>query len=175
MYSSLEFNVAQFLKSPVGATRTYELDLPPRTFDALSLIEGSRGRLQLVRLERSILATLSLAAKVEQECSRCLDSYQHPLRIEFDEQFYPSMDVETGRALEVPDAPNTFAIDMDHVLDLTEAIRQYLVLGLPMHPLCTESCPGLCPSCGHNLNEGVCACAEEPVASPFAVLRTLLK
>ena len=50
-------------------------------------------------------------------------------------------------------------------------LREQVILAAPIQSLCHETCAGLCPRCGQNLNEGRCACASEPVNNPFRVLR----
>ena len=40
-------------------------------------------------------------------------------------------------------------------------MREQFYLALPMKPLCRESCRGLCPECGTNLNTGTCSCVRE--------------
>jgi len=59
-------------------------------------------------------------------------------------------------------------------VDLTEEIRQCLLLELPMKPLCRTDCKGLCPQCGHNRNEGPCSCRTEEPEDPWEKLRSLL-
>ncbi|MBN1557671.1 MAG: DUF177 domain-containing protein [Lentisphaerae bacterium] len=44
------------------------------------------------------------------------------------------------------------------LVDLTEDIRESMILLFPSHPVCGEACRGLCPQCGRNLNRGRCAC-----------------
>ena len=44
---------------------------------------------------------------------------------------------------------------------------------MPLKPLCDETCKGLCPQCGANLNHETCTCAAEAVNSPFALLAKL--
>ncbi len=44
--------------------------------------------------------------------------------------------------------------------DLSEIVRQALVLELPVRLYCRADCRGLCPRCGQNLNEGSCGCAD---------------
>ena len=51
--------------------------------------------------------------------------------------------------------------DERHILDLSEAVRQYAIIGVPMKVLCREECAGLCMVCGKNLNEGSCYCKSE--------------
>jgi uncharacterized protein len=58
--------------------------------------------------------------------------------------------------LQVPDDDLAFTIDQNHELDLREMVRQDILLELPMHTLCAETCRGLCPECGADLNEGSC-------------------
>ena len=49
----------------------------------------------------------------------------------------------------------------DMKLDLYQSCFEEIVLNLPIKHLCNDSCKGICPSCGKNLNDGLCACSEE--------------
>ena len=63
--------------------------------------------------------------------------------------------------------------DHPETLDLTDDIREELLLELPGYPLCRPDCKGLCPQCGRDLNEGDCGCAppeESADAGPWAAL-----
>lgn len=175
MDDTFSLNVAQLLKSAVGEERRYHFDLPPGGLDDLRLVGTTAGNLQLVRLEGCILARAGVDTSVEQECSRCLAAYAQALHVEFEEQYFPTVDIVTGAPLAVAASDEAFTIDGSHVLDLTEALRQYIEMALPMHPLCGENCAGLCPTCGQDLNQGACTCVEDVPASPFAALRGLLQ
>ena len=83
--------------------------------------------------------------------------------------------VVSGAPVALPQDPDAFSIDSQHVLDITEAIRQYAVLALPMKPLCKPDCQGLCPHCGRNLNEGQCSCPQKSVDARWTKLKELLK
>jgi uncharacterized protein len=48
-------------------------------------------------------------------------------------------------------------------INLTDDIRDYALLAIPMKSLCSENCKGLCPNCGANLNDGPCKCKEEKI------------
>lgn len=68
--------------------------------------------------------------------------------------------------------PDVFLVQDDSV-DLAEIVTTAFVLGLDSKTLCRPDCKGVCPRCGHDLNEGPCAC--EPEADPrLAALRQLL-
>ena len=80
----------------------------------------------------------------------------------------------SGSLLSLPDEPGCFTIDEHHILDLTEAVRQYALLALPMKPLCRQDCAGLCPTCGHNLNQGGCGCPPQGPDPRWSGLNKLL-
>jgi len=79
--------------------------------------------------------------------------------LDFQEEFAPTIDVDSGVRLAVPG--DAFAIDERQVLDLNEAIRQYRLAAQPIRSLCRPDCKGLCPDCGADLNQGPCPCPLE--------------
>jgi uncharacterized protein len=50
-------------------------------------------------------------------------------------------------------------------VDLTDDVRQVLLVELPWRSVCRDDCRGLCPRCGADLNEGPCRCGERDVDS----------
>jgi uncharacterized protein len=169
----MEVNVAQLMKSSIGAERHYDIDEP---IDIDGKDVQVKGTINLVRTDRGILATGSFDAVLEIECSRCLQPFDCPVKIQFEEEYFPTLDVLTGLPLEAPDEqPGYFTIDDHHIIDLDEAIKQYAVLAIPMKPLCQTDCPGLCPTCGHNLKIGPCGCSAEKSDPCRVELRELLK
>jgi uncharacterized protein len=157
----LQFNVATLLTEPVGSTREHDVD-------GNILIDGeqpqhlhSAGGATLLRTKHGVLVSAQLEGAQPGQCSRCLRDIELPLHIRFQEEFFSSIDPETGARLPKPDDPEAFVIDAHHLLDLEEAVRQYWTAGLPMQPLCQPDCRGLCPTCGKDLNEGPCACPPD--------------
>ena len=170
----MQINVAQLLQASIGSERDYDIkQVIDITGDGVnSLVEG---KVRLLRTNRSILVKGTLETGVELTCSRCLSPFNCPLKVSLEEEYYPTTDVDTGAAIAVPDEPGSFTIDEEHVLDLTEAVRQYALLALPMKPLCVENCAGLCPFCGHNLNRGPCGCPSRRTDSRLTELSKLKK
>ena len=160
----MQINVAQLLRASIGSVKDYEVKkVADITGDGVdSLVQG---KLRLMRTNRSILVKGALETGIELTCSRCLGQFKCPLKVNLEEEYYPTADVDTGAPVSVPDEPGCFTIDEHHVLDLTEAVRQYALLAIPMKPLCKEDCAGLCPFCGQNLNRGPCGCPTR-VADP---------
>lgn len=59
-------------------------------------------------------------------------------------------------------------------LDVTDDIRQEVLLGYPMKPLCRPDCKGLCRLCGQNLNERDCGHKARALETPLSQLKDLL-
>jgi uncharacterized protein len=167
----IQINVAQLLKEPVGSTRSYEVD------DSVKIADDDRvvkGQVNMIRTNRGILVTAALNTEIELTCSRCLAEFICPLSLEIEEEYFPTIDILTGAPVAIPDEPGAFAIDQNNILDLTEAIRQYTLLSIPMKPLCREDCAGLCLTCGTNLNEKQCQCLPKPADPRWAKLTSLM-
>jgi uncharacterized protein len=60
-------------------------------------------------------------------------------------------------------------------IDLTEDVRQTLLLSFPLKNLCREECRGLCPRCGTNWNEQACTCSDDVNDGRWDALRSLKK
>ncbi len=169
----MQFNVAQLLKEHSGATRSYAID------DDVVSEEGTtehvKGTLDLMRTDKGIWASAQLKVSRKTTCSRCLRRFPMAMELSIQEEYLPIVDIITGERLFVPEsAEGTFTLTGQHMLDLDEAVRQYLITSAPMKPLCRPDCAGLCPTCGKNLNTGRCGC-QSPVIDPrWAPLTRLL-
>lgn len=167
--SILETNVSQMLKSSIGSTRTFEVnDITDITGDGSeSLVQGE---VRLTRTDRGILVTGRFSTSVDVVCSRCLEPFYLPLTFDIEEEYFPSIDIVSGNPVEMLGEPGSFTIDEDHVLDLTEAVRQYALTAIPIKTLCRTECAGLCPECGQNLNLGRCSCVRPEMDPRWATL-----
>jgi len=169
----MQINVSQLLQEPIGTTRDISID-------EVADIGGDgrdymvQGECNLLRTQRSILVKCKLSTEAEFTCSRCLSQFRHPIKLHFEEEYIPTVDVLSGALLPLPEEASTFTIDDHHILDLTEAIRQYLLLAIPMKPLCSNDCAGLCQTCGQNLNQGRCDCPVQDIDPRWSKLTKLL-
>lgn len=172
--SEFRFSVSQLLQEPTGATRHYELDDALLLVDETLRIQPVVGHVRLTRTPKGVLADVSVRGCAELECSRCLKVFEQALEITFSEEFFQTVAVTTGVRLPLPEVDDPFLIDETHRLDLADALREYALLALPQAPRCTEACKGLCPQCGHDRNQGACACVPESSDERLAVLARLL-
>ena len=176
---SFKFNVAQLLKQPIGATRSYDVNEDVsalfRPEDDIELDSPLRGEIKFIRTVDGVLVTGQLETTAKLACRRCAAEFSTPVHMELEEEFRAAYDVYTG--LKLPDtgeAEEATLIDEHHMLDLSEVIRQNLLLALPPFPLCREECAGLCATCGKDLNEGPCTCPTEEADSRWEALQGLL-
>jgi uncharacterized protein len=170
------FNVAQLLQEDPGSTRRHELDEPPYRIDeGVEAISPLTGTVRLNRTNRGVLADADVATDLRLECSRCLEEVVVPIRAQITEEYYPTVDLRSGVTVDRPDGGAGYMLNEAHELDLTEPVRQSILLELPMKPLCRGDCAGLCPQCGKNLNEGACQCEREPTDPRLGQLGEWLK
>ena len=95
-------------------------------------------------------------------CRRCVNPARATITVAFREMY----------ALHPDPEGDTYPILHDCV-DLELVAREAILLDLPLAPLCTEECRGLCPTCGADLNDGPCPCEEAPRDHRWAALETL--
>ena len=103
-------------------------------------------------------------ATVVTRCARCLETVRFPITAEIHAEYSRKPD---------PEDPDQYCFETSE-LDLTDAIRDALLLELPLQNLCSENCRGLCPQCGINLNSDSCACRKEERENPFSVLQSIV-
>jgi uncharacterized protein len=169
-WDMVQINVSQQLKSIIGTLRDYEVDT---TVDIEGKEQQISGNVRLMRVDRGILAKVHFKTMVNMQCSRCLCDFTYPLDINIEEVYFPTLDINTGTTLPSPEEPGSFTIDDHNILDLTEAIRQYVLIAVPIKLLCRQECAGICPSCGVNLNEKTCDCLPGIIDPRWSVLKDL--
>lgn len=141
----------------------------------LTLPEGASYDVVFTNAGDGILVTGIVRASVTGECDRCLEPAAFEVAGEIEEYYL----------FEEPEDPESYEdgfelIGPDRVIDLGDAISDAVVMDAPFVVLCQPDCKGLCPTCGANLNEGDCGCAEaaeqawvDSDENPFAALKGL--
>jgi uncharacterized protein len=112
-------------------------------------------------------------ADVLLECSRCLQEAEKPLEIEFDTVFVTPEFFPEGKETELQQEDLEVDIFAGDAIDLTELVREQILLNLPTQVFCQEECKGFCDKCGANLNLIDCNCEENEVDPRWAALKNL--
>jgi uncharacterized metal-binding protein YceD (DUF177 family) len=124
-----------------------------------------RLRLRLESVMEGVLVTGDLDVPVEGSCARCLEPIEDTLHLDVQELFaYPGSTTEaTSEEDEVRRLEGDF-------LDLEPLVRDTVVLSLPLAPVCTPDCSGLCVDCGQRLDDLPADHAHEVVDARWAAL-----
>lgn len=175
LFNDTQLNVASLLMEEVGSTRDIALTLTTFSLDSDLAASGVLGQIRLTRIHSGILATGELKGTVELECARCIDLYDQVFKARFSEEYRQTVDVRSGAGYTPPsiekdadddgdDEPG-FEINDAHEINLTELLRQNILLALPMRPDCGKLCSG--PPKVNNEPEAL-------IDSRFAALEQLL-
>lgn len=137
------------------------------------------------RLDGVFILSGKIDTSIHLICSRCAAAFEFPLRQKFS-ALYSKDPVMAGLGESGTESTRSYARhahdedsesqDMDitylteDFIHLNDLVMEQIQLKLPFRPLCSESCQGVCATCGTNLNTGKCACSKINAHSPFAVL-----
>lgn len=166
--SIFTIKIGKLWSSPEGTTEKGTVKAVPNfTVDGINFNSPLAANFLLIKLKNEISVILSdIEITVEAQCQRCLSFYQQPMTIPTAERQFFAEKPERPQ-----DFDELFFIDFHHMaVDLSEMLRQEIILHFPMIPVCLESCKGLCQLCGRKLESEVCKndhqSAEEPFQQP---------
>ena len=129
-----------------------------------------RTRSTLFKMGDSLSASGDMDFHLQMECARCLEPFNLGLSAHF------NFILQKGRPDSMEGDEDEAIIWLDDksgTIDLGEEVKDYILLEIPISPVCSESCAGLCPICGENLNTGRCACKTEISDPRWEALRAL--
>lgn len=113
-----------------------------------------------------IEVSADVSAPWKGECRRCLVPVSGEIHAHVRELYRPH-----SRGDDQADE-ETYPLEGE-MLDLKPLVRDALLLELPLAPLCTDACRGLCPTCGADLNGGMCSCSAAPADPRWSALDAL--
>ncbi|MDD3861355.1 MAG: DUF177 domain-containing protein [Candidatus Gracilibacteria bacterium] len=162
MKNILIFDISKLMERGTGTRDIY-------SFEGLVSLEGLKfkkaikGKVEIMKIEEGFNVKVSdFEAKIEMTCDKCLALYGENIKVDFAERIY-----FLNRPSETIDPEDLFLVDKKHLsVDISEMIRQEIILHFPITPVCSKSCKGLCEI----------YCKEEGIHyQPFAKLKELLK
>ncbi len=157
--------VAEIKKEP-GIPKYFCFEAAPDKLplDEVTVREPIAASLELTYLgeEKGLVIEGKLKARLTLCCSRCLKRYGFDFEAAFTEEI---------SSREMRDDP----VFVGDSLDLSQLVRERLLVSLPQKFICREDCAGLCPRCGQDLNEKVCRCEGEELDPRLEVLKELLE
>lgn len=162
----MRMDVREALKNPGQSYPvSAAIELPAMdVLDETICFDGIRIEGELIGAGESVRVDGTITAEVRAHCAKCLTPVKQGIEASVSEIFAKEMN---------PDDPDQYPLD-GYAVELTDLVRDALLLELPMRFLCGEGCKGLCPSCGQDLNKQRCTC-QEGEHGPFSALSGLLK
>jgi uncharacterized protein len=109
----------------------------------------------------------TVMTSVVASCSRCLDTLSYPVDSDLKSHFVPSDNPSISkRDVELHASDIDTEVYENQQIDLTQSIRDSILLAVPVICLCKENCKGICSQCGKNLNQGLCKCEIDSFTDP---------
>jgi uncharacterized protein len=162
---ALRLNVGFLVNQSVGFSRKFLFDYPSLHIQPDLDLKNLSGTAQVTRTPQGLLVQVKMHATVAAECVRCLEEFEQPLSINFTELYAFSMRTVSESGLILPESG---------VIDLAPLVREYMLLEIPINPLCRPDCKGICPICGETLNENPHEHEEDTIDPRMAKLKELL-
>lgn len=157
-------NVGFIVHEEVGYSHEIPFELDKVKLEDLEL-QDLTGVVTIGRTPQGLVVLGKFSAETKLECVRCLNEFTHPLTWEFTELYAFNKKSVSEAGLLLPD---------DMHIDLAALLREYALLEIPISPLHSPDCKGLCPVCGQDLNLRDCGHRPEESDSPFSKLKDLL-
>jgi uncharacterized protein len=143
----LRLNIGFLINQPIGTSRDFEFSSPTIHLNPDLDLKNFAGLARIGRTPQGLLVQAKFQGDIEMECVRCLEPAIQTLKADFSELYAFSTRTTTDSGLILPE---------DGHIDLEPLVREYLIIEVPIQPLCKPDCKGLCPICGENLNLTTC-------------------
>jgi len=132
-------------------------------------------RLKIERIGPEVIVRGDLTATATLQCSRCLKNYYRIISVPVDVVYHPVEELKGEDTHEIKIEELDLDFYSGEELDLIDLLKEQIVLNMPMKPLCTDSCKGICPKCGTDLNVDKCKCNIQNIHLRFESLKKLLQ
>ena len=157
-------NVGFIIHEEVGYSHEIPFEIDKVKLEDLEL-DNFIGSIVIGRTPQGLVVQGKFSGDTKLECVRCLNEFVFPLEWEITELYAFNKKSVSESELTVPD---------DAHIDLAPLMREYALLEVPINPVHTPDCKGLCIECGQDLNVENCGHSQENGDSPFAALKNLL-
>ncbi|MCY4404041.1 MAG: DUF177 domain-containing protein [Candidatus Poribacteria bacterium] len=163
----------------------YEVLIPPSKleldFEDIEFMSQVRGSVHLLRhSDNDVYVKADVTTEIEMQCGKCLEMFICDIAALFEVQFTSNRSHDQEDSANIEEGERYFD---GETFDISEDTRRALVIQIPVWPLCSQGCEGLCQHCGENLNDKYCTCEDivdleedvSDISSPFAGLSQLLE
>jgi uncharacterized protein len=131
--------------------------------------------LTLVRSGQNVWVHGPVNVKLALTCDRCLEEYTYAIQADLDVELVPKDKTSDAPEVELRSEDLDQYYYEGEEIDLDPYVFEEVMLNIPIKALCSESCKGICPVCGKNLNSGACRCEKTGASVLGEKLKSFLK
>jgi len=131
-----------------------------------SLVEEQEGKTKI----RDIRLVGDFSTRLELKCARCLEPVSREVAGQFDLIYRPLGAVASPAEKAISEAETEIGFYQGGGLQLEDALKEQVLLAVPIREVCRADCKGICPQCGRNLNSESCECPPRTMDARWAAL-----
>jgi len=149
-----KIDTKKLLTAETGTKKSVEISETIRGLELSDSIEGKRviGKLKIMKLDDTLLVRGDFVAGVVLICDRCLENFKAHIPFRLEREYNIDRSEQLAEAL---------FVDKYGQIDITEPIREEIILNIPLNNYCENGCLGICQGCGVNLNQEKCCCKKK--------------
>ena len=161
----LRINVGFIVNQANGFSREFQFEILELSFGDDLEIQNLEVKIDVSRTTEGLLVQVNGQAHTGLECVYCLDVFKKNLRLDFVEMYiFPSHAVEDTELI----------LPEDFQINLSPLMREYLLLDIPINPVCKTDCQGLCPICGIKVQDVKCNHTTKTIDPRLSKLQSLI-
>lgn len=172
----LSLNLAKIRSAEEHVERVYPPEALGAETDVYTLVTPASLVFDIHKDKTKFRLVGRVTTRLEMPCSRCLEPFTVDVDAPFDLRYQPQSELQhsVGEHEVKADDVDTAFYENDEI-DLGQLMEEQFLLSLPMKPLCSDDCKGLCATCGTNLNKAACNCTIQWEDPRLAALKALKK
>jgi len=143
--------------------------------EGVKIIQPFKAILKIEKRGFEVFVKGVVSGEVELQCSRCLKEYILPIKTLLEVTYHPVQNLNKEELVELKRDEMDVDFYREGLIDTEDIVRDQILLNIPMKPLCSEDCKGLCPICGTDLNYSECGCNVKEIDPRMAILQSLLR
>ncbi|MBI3592648.1 MAG: DUF177 domain-containing protein [Nitrospirae bacterium] len=143
--------------------------------ESVKILSPVHAALKINKIGSEVLVNGDMDVDIELQCSRCLNMFTMNIRSRLNVVYDPAETINREERYELKSDELDMGFYKNDTLDTDDMLTEQLMLNMPMKPLCSPECKGICPQCGADLNVNKCSCEESEIDPRLEKLKELLK
>jgi uncharacterized protein len=153
-----------------GLDLAFEETFEPGPFKSLAPVKAM---LHVDKFGHEVFVKGTVKSLLELECSRCLKVFPFESELSVDVVYRPLEELRGEERHEIKDDELDTDFYEGDELDIDGLVKEQIILSIPLKPLCSEACRGICPSCGTDLGTDTCSCETKETDPRLEILKQL--